>query len=78
RDALAAHLREQRVGTDVHYPIPDHRQPIMAERYRQVSLPVTERACTEVLSLPCFPELTAPEVDYVIETCNTWKPSSTP
>jgi len=44
----------------------------MLDRARDVALPVTERACEEVLTLPCFPELSAAEVDYVIEACNAW------
>src|SRR5581483_6670216 len=72
RDALRAHLEAQGIGTDVHYPVPDHRQPVMLESCRGVSLPVTERACAQVLSLPCFPELTPSELDRVIDACNAW------
>jgi dTDP-4-amino-4,6-dideoxygalactose transaminase len=55
------------IGTDVHYPVPDHRQGAWrASPWAQVSLPETERACGEVLSLPCFPELTDDEVSTVI------------
>ncbi len=66
RDALQAVLREQGVGTDVHYPIPDHRQPAWAADYRDVQLPVTEAAAQQVLSLPCYPELHDAEIDSVI------------
>jgi dTDP-4-amino-4,6-dideoxygalactose transaminase len=71
RDSLRQHLRSRDVGTDIHYPIPDHRQPV-AHDSADLSLPVTERACAEVLSLPCFPAMTSDEVDYVIEACNGW------
>ena len=62
RDALRAYLREAGVGTSIHYPLPTHLQ----EAYRDLglgpgSLPVTERAANEVLSLPMFPELTEEE-----------------
>jgi dTDP-4-amino-4,6-dideoxygalactose transaminase len=72
RESLRRHLRTAGVGTDIHYPIPDHRQPVTREA--AVSLPVTERACAEVLSLPCFPAMNTGEVDYVIEACNAWAP----
>jgi len=72
RDDLRAHLERAGVMTDVHYPVPDHRQPVMLDRARDVALPVTERACEEVLTLPCFPELSAAEVDHVIAACNAW------
>lgn len=72
RDALRSHLERHGVATDIHYPIPDHRQPVMAAEGRQIRLPVTERACAEVLSLPCFPALEDAEVDHVIAVCNAW------
>ncbi|HEY2818056.1 MAG TPA: DegT/DnrJ/EryC1/StrS family aminotransferase [Casimicrobiaceae bacterium] len=73
RDSLRQYLRMRDIGTDVHYPIPDHRQPVARES-DALSLPVTERACAEVLSLPCFPAMTSDEVDYVIDACNAWAP----
>jgi dTDP-4-amino-4,6-dideoxygalactose transaminase len=70
RDALVAHLAAEGVQTDVHYPIPDHRQPCHAGQFDDVRLPVTERDAMTVLSLPCFPELTDAEVQRVIDACN--------
>ena len=70
REALRAHLSACGVATDVHYPIPDHRQRVMEGS--NVSLPVTERACDEVLTLPCFPGMTQAEADAVIDACNAW------
>ena len=55
-------FRERGIGTDIHYPVPDHRQPAWAT---SVSLPVTERASSRVLSVPLFPELTEAEIDAV-------------
>jgi dTDP-4-amino-4,6-dideoxygalactose transaminase len=50
----------------VHYPTPLHLQePYRAQR---ISLPESERAACEVLSLPLFPELESAEVDRVIAT----------
>ena len=73
RESLQRHLRAHAIDTDVHYPIPDHRQPI-ARDAASISLPVTERACAEVLSLPCFAAMTDDEVDYVVDACNGWTP----
>jgi dTDP-4-amino-4,6-dideoxygalactose transaminase len=72
RESLAKHLAANGVGTDIHYPTPDHRQPVHGGRFAQVSLPNTERLCTRVLTLPCFPEMTDAEVDAVIAACNAW------
>lgn len=70
RDALRHHLEEHGVQTDVHYPIPDHRQPCHNGRFDEVSLPVTEAQAATVLTLPCFPELDDVEVQRVIGACN--------
>lgn len=72
RDELAVHLAQCGVGSDVHYPIPDHRQPMHGDRFAHVSLPVTERLCAQVSTLPCFPEMRDDEVDAVIAACNRW------
>ena len=73
RDALRRHLAEHGIGSEVHFPVPDHRQPGGAEA-DPAPLPVTERACGEVLSLPCFPGLTDDEVAAVVSACNGWTP----
>jgi len=70
RDALAAHLAAQGIESAVHYPVPDHRQPAFAARYAGVSLPVTERLASEILTLPCHPGMTDEEVSHVVAACN--------
>jgi aminotransferase EvaB len=75
RDRLAAHLRAHGVGCDVHYPIPDHRQPAYRKRFASLRLEHTERACEQVLSLPCFPELADREVDEVAAVVNAFEPA---
>lgn len=59
RDALAAYLKERRVGTMIYYPVPLHLQEFYANLgYGEGSLPLSEAASREVLSLPMYPELT--------------------
>ncbi len=65
RDAVQTHLREQGIGTDIHYPLPAHRQPVYAPFAPPGGLPTTERLAQEILSLPMFPELTDDEVHAV-------------
>lgn len=72
RDALRAHLAACGIGSDVHYPVPDHLQPAYPLS-PPPRLPVTERLAREVLSLPCFPELDDAEVDGVIDACHAWR-----
>ncbi len=67
RDALHKALGEAGIASAVYYPIPLHRQEVYRERFAHVSLPVTERVATQVLSLPMYPELTEAQIDRVCE-----------
>ncbi len=67
RTALREAFRVAGVLTDVHYPVPDHRQHVAADETPVVKLPVTERAASEVLSIPVFPELRDDEVARVAD-----------
>jgi len=66
REALAQHLKEQNIHTGLHYPLPVHLQNCYkAWGYQKGSLPVTEKAAQEILSLPMFPGLTAEQQQRV-------------
>ncbi len=67
RGELAAHLNAVGIATGVHYPIPCHLQePCRKYGFGAGSLPETERAAGEILSLPVYPELTDEQVDRII------------
>ncbi len=66
RDGLAGFLRERGVDTGVYYPVPLHLQKCFAPLgYRRGALPVTERTCAAILSLPCQPMLDDDDLEYV-------------
>lgn len=66
RDALQRFLAQHGIGTAIHYPTPIHLQPAYEAFGSGVgSLPNTERAVSEILSLPMHPSLTPAEVDAV-------------
>ena len=66
RDWLKQCLQDQGVSTIIYYPIPIHRQPAYAHLNLEAgSMPTTERLCTQVLSLPIFPELSELEQQHV-------------
>jgi dTDP-4-amino-4,6-dideoxygalactose transaminase len=68
RDELQAFLKERGIGTLIHYPAPIHLQPAYRGRLGDVgSLPETERAARQILSLPMFPELTETDVQQVAQ-----------
>ena len=59
RDALAAYLKERGIGTMIYYPVPLHLQQLYVSLgYEVGSLPTSEAASREVISLPMYPELT--------------------
>ena len=72
RARLRAHLAARHVPSDIHYPVPDYAQPAIAHRIGGIPCPVTDAACREVVTLPCFPEMTDDEVSTVIGAVNMW------
>jgi dTDP-4-amino-4,6-dideoxygalactose transaminase len=69
RDELRQFLADRRIGSEVYYPIPLHLQPVFAYLgYNEGEMPEAERAAREVLALPMFPELTADEQQWVVES----------
>jgi dTDP-4-amino-4,6-dideoxygalactose transaminase len=69
RDLLKNYLDSNGIGTDIHYPIPPHRQHAFPE-WNALSFPVTEKIHREVLSLPLNTALSVQEVEYIIQTIN--------
>jgi dTDP-4-amino-4,6-dideoxygalactose transaminase len=67
RDALREELAARGVASAIYYPVPVHQQPVYAPEYGSVSLPVSERAAREVLSLPIYPQLTESAVKSVCD-----------
>lgn len=66
RDELMEYLRGRGIHTLVHYPVPIHFQPAYANLGWAVgSLPNSEQAAREVLSLPIYPELTEEKISLV-------------
>ncbi|MBK8229939.1 MAG: DegT/DnrJ/EryC1/StrS family aminotransferase [Candidatus Eisenbacteria bacterium] len=68
RDSFREALRQRGIGTEIHYPVPIHRQ----EAYAGLGLgpgsfPVAERRAAQIVSLPLYPELQATQIDRVID-----------
>ena len=67
RDGLQAHLTSRRIGTEIYYPLPLHRQPCFATIVDHArSLPHAERAAATSLALPIYGELSADQQRHVV------------
>jgi dTDP-4-amino-4,6-dideoxygalactose transaminase len=76
RDRFRGELARRGIETLVHYPRCVHLQPVLHQAgYRCGDFPVAEQAADEVVSLPCYPELTDEEQTTVIEAVGKVVPS---
>lgn len=68
RDGLAEKLAERGIQSGIHYPVPLHLQPAYSRmNLKEGSLPVTEKLCSRILSLPLYPEMEDWMVPTVVE-----------
>ncbi len=69
RDELQQYLCDHGVETQIHYPIPPHKQKCYAD-WNCLSLPITEQIHAQELSIPCHPALTKEEADVIVSLLN--------
>jgi dTDP-4-amino-4,6-dideoxygalactose transaminase len=68
RTGLQKQLAEAKIDTGIHYPVPLHLQQAYKHfGYKQGDFPVTERVCSEILSLPMYPQLEAEQQRTVVQ-----------
>ena len=76
RDELQAYLKENGVGTVIHYPIPPYKQECYSNaewNIPRLVRPITDKIHEMELSLPMGPAIIADEVNRVIEVINAFK-----
>lgn len=66
RDEMMAELKAQNIGTGLHFRCV-HTQTFYRQTYPEISLPATEWNSDRIFSLPLFPDMTASDVNDVIE-----------
>ena len=72
---LAAYLKENGIGTIIHYPIPPHLSEAYAYLgFKRGDFPIAEQYADEGLSLPMYNGMTEEEQTYVIEHLNRFQP----
>ena len=71
RDELQIWLKEQGIGTGIHYPVPIHLQNSMSDLGgKKGDFPITEKVVDQVLSLPMYAELTDDAIRTVASSIN--------
>lgn len=65
------YMKKMGIGTSIHYPIPIHKQPAYI-KFRSDNLPVAEKLAKEIVSIPVYPELTKKQLNYIVETINSF------
>jgi dTDP-4-amino-4,6-dideoxygalactose transaminase len=71
RDDLQHFMREKGVPSAIFYPIPLHLQKCFSYLgYKQGDFPESEKAASEVLALPIYPELSRENQEFVVSTIN--------
>ena len=75
RDELQQYLADNGVETQIHYPIPPHKQKCYAE-WNTLELPITEQIHTQELSIPCHQALTDEEVTQIISLLSAFYPNN--
>ena len=69
RDELQQYLCDHGVESQIHYPIPPHKQKCYAD-WNSLSLPITEQIHAQELSIPCNPAMTKEEADVIVDLLN--------
>ena len=67
RDKLQKYLKENGIKTQIHYPVPVHKQRAYLDLGINEYLLITERICNEILSLPMYPWFEEGEIEYISE-----------
>jgi dTDP-4-amino-4,6-dideoxygalactose transaminase len=59
---LSEFFSARSISSSVHFPVPDHKQRIDIKLRNLVELPITEYACSNLVTIPIFPEMTENEI----------------
>lgn len=66
RNDVMNFLNQEGIGTGIHYPIPIYKQELYQNLGYNDKCPETEKATSEVLSLPVHPSLSVEELETIV------------
>jgi dTDP-4-amino-4,6-dideoxygalactose transaminase len=69
RDRLKAYLQEQKIGTEIHYPVPPHYQKALRDM-NHMSFPISSLIHETTLSLPCSFAHNVDQIQRVVAVLN--------
>ena len=72
RAELIEHLTKNNIQSGIHYPISDHKQEIYKDKFKDVSLPITDSSVDRVLSIPIYPGMKQEEINHVIDVISNF------
>jgi len=74
RDELREYLNQNGIETNIHYPIPIHRQKAYENlQYKEGDFVLTEKLAKHIISIPMYYGMTDQEIEYVIHVINHFK-----
>jgi dTDP-4-amino-4,6-dideoxygalactose transaminase len=69
RDALLKHLQNNNIGCEIYYPVTFNNQECFEYLgYKKGEFPVAEKAADETIAIPIYPELTADQKEYILDS----------
>jgi len=67
RTDFVQYLRDNDIGASVHFDPPVHQQPYYLQNFPGQDLPMTERLCSEIVTLPMYPGLNSEQLEYMVD-----------
>lgn len=72
REKLQDALKANSISSAIYYPVPLHLQQVYSHlNYTENSFPVSEQCGREVISLPIYPEISAEQIESIVNTINS-------
>ncbi len=71
RQRFMEYLQKKGITSIIHYPVPINEQKAF-QNQKEESFPRTKKFTDQVVSIPLYPELTQSEVEYIVQTINSF------